>query len=76
MQIAVYGHKNQTVKSLRWCFMKLHNTKAPSGDLVMSPKVRDAKMAWLQIWSKLECPTGLSNESSSYLEVEEEDNDD
>eukprot|EP00957_Ditylum_brightwellii_P126828 9667895-Ditylum_brightwellii.AAC.1 len=52
----------------------MHQTKAPSGNLVIAQEIREAKMVWLQIWAKLECLTRSSEESG--LEGEEEEDKD
>eukprot|EP00957_Ditylum_brightwellii_P141221 10759585-Ditylum_brightwellii.AAC.1 len=65
MHIKLYGAKNRTVESLKRYFTNMHSTKAPSGDPAIAQEIREAKMAWLQIWAKSECSTGLSKESVS-----------
>eukprot|EP00957_Ditylum_brightwellii_P012794 967220-Ditylum_brightwellii.AAC.1 len=45
MHHTMYRHKNQTVESLRQCFINLHCIKVPSGDPSMPVEVREAKMA-------------------------------
>eukprot|EP00957_Ditylum_brightwellii_P188155 14324152-Ditylum_brightwellii.AAC.1 len=65
MHIKLYGAKIRTVESLRHCFTNMHQTNAPSSDPAIAQEIREAKMAWLQIWAKSECSTELNKESVS-----------
>eukprot|EP00957_Ditylum_brightwellii_P023310 1759546-Ditylum_brightwellii.AAC.1 len=76
MHIKLYDAKNRTVESLRCCFTNMHRTKAPSGNPAIAQEIREAKMAWLQIWAKSECSTGSSEESVSESEEEEDKDED
>eukprot|EP00957_Ditylum_brightwellii_P119357 9105754-Ditylum_brightwellii.AAC.1 len=72
MHIKFYGTKNRTIESFRCCFTNMYWTKAPSSDPVIAQEIREAMMAWLQIWAKSECLTGSSKESVSESEDKED----
>eukprot|EP00957_Ditylum_brightwellii_P095201 7250710-Ditylum_brightwellii.AAC.1 len=81
MHLSIHAKKNWTVEPLHCCFTNLWSCKAPSGDPTIPVKVREAKLAWVQIHVKMECSTRSSDEEEDGdmfgedVDEEEEDED-